>query len=67
MSTTANRDASAPKPTGARTGIFRTIAVERYSGPLEADMPVMLAPFNRTVLAVAIVLLGVACVLLWMR
>jgi len=50
----------------ARIGIFRRIAVERYSQPLEADMPEMLAPARRGLLTVALVLLGAsAALLLW--
>ncbi len=50
----------------ARISIFRRIAVERYSQPLEADMPEMLARLPWGLPALALVLLCVsAALLLW--
>lgn len=47
-----------------KIGIFRRIAVQRYSQPLEIDTPEMLAPRRPWLLALAAVLACVAGLLL---
>ena len=48
----------------ARIGIFRRIAVQRYSQPLEIDTPEMLAPRRPGLLALGVVLACSAALLL---
>ena len=45
-------------PAPARIGIFRRVAVERYSQPIESSQPELLAPWR--VVAAAVVL-GLCC------
>ena len=59
-------DAKAPGRTGARIGIFRRVAVERYMQPMESDTPEMLAAPASALFAAAVVLLCAACVLLFL-
>ncbi len=47
-----------PRP--SRIGIFRRVAVERYSGPLESTQPELLAPWRAVATAVMLALCSAA-------
>jgi|JI10StandDraft_1071094.scaffolds.fasta_scaffold504120_2 hypothetical protein len=47
-----------PDRVAARIGIFRRVAVERYSQPLESSQPEVLAPWRAVAVAVV---LGLCC------
>lgn len=52
------------QPRGARTGIFRRIAVLRYTRALKADTPALLTPWRGGLFAAGLLLLGAALPLL---
>ena len=65
MSDMEKADAEIAGGTNTRIGIFRRIAVERYMGPLESDLPEMVAPMDPGWIVLGIALLATAVVLLW--
>jgi len=53
------------RPTSGKIGIFRRVAVERYSQPLDSDIPEMLTPHRPGICLLAVALALLALGLLW--